>query len=85
VMSRVVTDIILSNEVFGCSFYPSRAFALANVFTQCALLDLDTFGGVFTWHTYTTDIITLTSSTSTSSHLNIIINITSNQIPHTYI
>ncbi|XP_028214846.1 uncharacterized protein LOC114396862 [Glycine soja] len=48
-MLKDFNDIILSSEVSGGLFYPSRAFALANFFNECGLLDLGTVRGRFTW------------------------------------
>lgn len=42
-------EVLLSSEVAGGNFHPSRACLLAQLLTDCNLLDLRYTGGLFTW------------------------------------
>lgn len=43
-------EILLSTEVSGGNFSPSRALLFGQFLTDCNLLDLHTIGGIYTWH-----------------------------------
>lgn len=50
-----MNEILLASEVMGSSFSYNRVVVLANFMSDCGLIDLDSVGGVFTWHRHTSN------------------------------